>query len=34
MDFGTQRFFVMKHSYSSNNEENINFFGIEYILLF
>jgi hypothetical protein len=25
VDFGTQRFFVMKHSCSLNNEENINF---------
>jgi hypothetical protein len=35
VDFGTQRFFVMKHSCSLNNEENINnFFGVEYILSF
>jgi hypothetical protein len=34
VDFGTQRFFVVKHSCSLNNEENINFFGVEYILSF
>jgi hypothetical protein len=34
VDFGTQRFFVMKHSCSLNNEENITFFGVEYSLSF
>jgi hypothetical protein len=34
VDFGKQRFFVMKHSCSLNNEEYINFFRVEYILSF
>jgi hypothetical protein len=33
VDFGTQRFFVVSET-QLHNEENINIFGVEYILSF